>query len=136
MAEENSLRLYKNSAQDGNPIPLDVLLSRGLIKQDFTATAANGIVIPITDPEPDVLVIYADADYDCLIQLDGNAAIPANGTFVEGLHYIPAGSIKVIDRNGAADFGVVSVDSNAGTIYVECALSYRDTKNIQQHRRP
>lgn len=129
MVEPNDLKLYRNSNLSGEALPLEILLSKGLIKQDFTVTAANAIDLP---DDTELLVIYGDPLVDCLIQLDGNAAIPANGAFTAGLHYIPAGSIKTIDCNGAATLGVVSWDGTAGTVVIECAYAYKDARKSRQ----
>lgn len=126
----NDLKLYPNSNLNGVPLPLDIILVKGAIRQAFTATAANDIDIP---DDVDILVIYADDLYACFIQLDGNAAIPADGVFTEGLHYIPAGAIKVIDKNGASTFGVVSADANAGVVIIEPSYAYKDGRRAKQH---
>ena len=130
MSEENTLALYKHASLSGEPIPFDILLSKGLIKQAFTVTAANAIALPA---DTEILVIYSDDNESCLIQLNGNAVIPANGTFVPNLHFVPASSVKTIDANGATEFGVVSFTGRSGTIIVECARAYKDTRKPKQH---
>lgn len=129
MAEANTLKLYRNSDLNGNPIPLDILLSKGCIMQDFTGSPEDGIVLP-TDTE--LLLFHGDETEGCLVQLDAGAAVPANGAFVAGLHYIPPGCIKVIDANGAVDFGVISATGNAGTLFVECVYAYKDARKSKQ----
>jgi hypothetical protein len=131
MSDSNELGLYPHSSLDGLPIPFDVILSIGCIKQDFTVTAANGISIPV---EAELLVIYSDSDTPCYIQLDGNAAVPSNGVHTALLHFIPASAVKVIDPNAATTFGIVSANENAGTVHIETARKWRDSRNIQQHR--
>lgn len=132
MAGENARALYPNSNLAGNPIPLDMLLVLALMLQDFTVAAANDIAIPTGT---DLLVVYGDADTPCFIQLDDDAAVPASGTPVEYLHYIPAGSIKVIDADGADVFGVISADGVSGTVIIEFARAYKDTRKLEQHTR-
>lgn len=130
MAEANELALYKNSDLNGTPLPLAILLNLGLLKQAFTAAAVNAIAIPAT---AELLVIYGDELESCLVQMDAAAAIPANGAYVTDLHYIPSGAIKVIDRNGAEVFGVISFTGNAGTVIVEFARAYKDARRPKQH---
>ncbi len=130
MADANTLKLYRNSDLNGNALPLDILLSKGLIKQDFTATPANDIALP-TDTE--LLVIYGDIFYDCYVQLTDSIVAPANGVFNAAMHFIPASTVKTIDGNGATEFSVVSADTNAGTIKVECVYAYKDARRAKQH---
>jgi hypothetical protein len=132
MAEPNNLHLYRNSTLGGDPIPLDVLLSAGLIIKDFSAVASDGTALPSA---PELLVVYGDDVEGCFIQLDAGVVIPADGVFQADLHYIPPGVMKVIDANGAAVFGIISASANPGAVLIECAYAYKDARNKQQHNR-
>jgi len=129
MVEINDKKLYRNSSLQGDALPLEILLSKGLIKQDFTVTPANAIALP-TDTE--LLVVYGDDVTSCYLMLGSAVVVPVNGVFSLGLHYIPSGSIKVIDGNGATHISLVSRTSEAGTLIIECAYAYKDARKPKQ----
>jgi len=130
MVETNTLKIYRNSSVNGEALPLEILLSKGLIKQAFTAAAVDNIALPA---DTEIMVIYGDLNEDCYVQLDAAAALPANGTFEAGMHFIPAACIKTIDTNGATIFGVISGTGRNGTVIVECAYAYKDARRAKQH---
>lgn len=135
MSEPNTLHLYRNSTLDGTPTPFDILLSAGLILKTFSDETSDPINLPSA---PDLLIIYGDGVNDCFLQLGDDivAAIPADGTFISGLHYIPAGVVKVIDSNGVSECTVIAVGPGlVGAIIIECAHSYKDARKLQQHKR-
>lgn len=131
MSVENKLQLYPNATPNGIPIPMDVLLGFGLIRQSIGVAATNNIAIPAVT---ELLVIYGDASIGCYLQLGGNVTVPALGAFVVNLHWIPPGSVKVIDPDGAAILGVIT-NSGAGTIHIECVAKWQDTRKSAQYTR-
>ena len=133
MSTSNPLHIYKNSNLAGEDIRFDILLSLGLIIKTFTDAAANGIALPSAS---ELLIVYGDIAKDCFIQLAAAAVIPADGALATGMHYIPAGCMKIIDPSGAATFGIIGLTAAAtGQIIIECAHSYKDTHKQQQFDR-
>jgi hypothetical protein len=133
MSQANDLHLYKNSTLDGKDIAFDILLSHGLITKTFSDVAANGILLS-TDAE--LLVVYGDVSKDCFIQLGADAVMPGDGILAIGLHFIPAGNMKIIDPDGATVFGIIAATAGeSGKVIVECAHAYDDARKRQQFSR-
>jgi hypothetical protein len=125
-----TLGLYPHSAPDGTPIPFDIVRPLGLIRQDFTAVASAEIAIP-TNAE----LLLLMATQECLMQLDGVVAIPANGVHTLGLIAIPGATAVVIEPNGALTFSVIRLGSDDGTLYVQTITKWKDLRKTAQFNR-
>lgn len=132
MAQANPLKLYPHADLKGDDIRFDILFSSGLIIKTFSDAAANDIAIP---DDGEILVVYGDATADCFIELADSITVPADGVFRAALYFIPAGCMKVIDRNGATSFSIIRAADANGFVIIEVAYAYRDTKKQQQHTR-
>lgn len=125
----DTLGLYPQATPKGDSIPFEVIRPLGFLKQAFTSAAVNGVVIPAA---ADLLVLRADQD--CLVQLGGNAVVPANGVHTLNLVFVGQGECVVIDHNAAATFGVIRLTAD-GTLTVQTLAKYRDVrKNISMTR--
>lgn len=130
MPQGNPLGLYKNAALDGTPIPYDILLLNGTILKAFTETASNDNAIPAGT---DILVIYGDASVDAIIQLGDDVATPADAAYTEGLIYVPAQTVKIIDARDYVSYSIKAYNAGeAGQIVIECAMAYKDTRKPKQ----
>ncbi len=133
MAEANNKRLYPNSSIQGEPIPFDIILSNASAGIDFDATPADDVELPA---EGDILVFYGDPDSPCWVKFATSVTAPADQTFVADLTYIPAGAVKVMDRNGAEQISVVGLSAVVGLLVVEVVHSYNSVAKLTQINRP
>lgn len=132
MAEADTKQLYPQATPLGTPIPFEIVRPLGVIKQAFTNVAASNITIP---EDAGYLVLRADAD--CYVQLttDIVAAVPADGTHVDGLVFVGQNEIVVIDHNAATEFSVVRAGATSGTLIVQTMQKYADVRKIAQTER-
>lgn len=132
MAEANDKKLYPQTAVDGSIIPTEILLSIASCAIAFSATPVDDVELPATG---DLLIFYGDPDEDCWVRFATSVTAPAtDGTFVTGLTLIPAGTVKVMDRNGAEEVSVVG--GAAGELRIEVASAYKDTRKRGMIDRP
>ena len=130
--QPNTKKLYPQASVSGQPIPSDILLSIASCSIAFSAVAVNDIELPATG---ELLVFYGDESLGCWVKFADSIAAPAtDGTFVDDLTWIPVGSIKVMDRNGASAISVVG--AGAGVLQVEVASAYKDTRKANMIDRP
>lgn len=114
---------YPLSTPDGRPIPFDIIRPYGLIKQSFTDTPVNDVVIP-----EGADFLYIEATEDCYVRIGDDVTAPTNGVHTLGLIVILARTGKVIDHNAAAAFGVVRAGADNGIVYVQTCTKYADIR--------
>lgn len=132
MAEANEKKLYPQTTINGDVIPTEVLLSEASCALNFSATPVDNVALPASG---DLLIFYGDPDEDCWVKFAASVTAPAtDGTFVTDLTLIPAGTVKIMDRNGAEAISVVG--GAAGQLKVEVASAYQDTRKLNMINRP
>lgn len=129
MAVDDKQR-YPQSTPDGEAIPFEIIRPLGLILVAFSSVASANITIPAG---AGFLVLRADAD--CLIQLDGVVAVPADGVHIVGLVALNAGEILVLDHNGAATLSVIRYGTTNGVLKVQTITKYADIRKSAQLER-
>ena len=130
--QPNTKKLYPQTSVAGEPIPADILLSLASCSIDFSVVPVDNRVLPVTG---ELIVFYGDETYGCWVKFATAITAPAtDGTFVADLTWIPAGSVKVMDRNGADAISVVG--AGAGVLQVEVASAYKDTRKANMIDRP
>lgn len=116
-------KLYPHATPGGEAIPFDIIRPLGLVVQAFGAAAVNDVAIPAAAD-----YLYMEATEDCYVQLDDDAAAPANGAHTLGLIVLLAGTGKVIDHNAAEVFGVIKAGADDGTLFVQTISKYADVR--------
>jgi len=100
MVDKVPLNIYPFTTKDGKVIPLDIVRSKGIIKQTFTASSSREIAIP---EGFDVALLYANQD--CIfVNNDGTLAPPAYAGLVDNVLsplavFIPKGHAITVSVN-------------------------------------
>lgn len=105
---------YPFSTRDGQVIPLDILRSRSLLYQDFTALATAVITIPVGTT---VAFLYATEDCVLVTESSADIVLAANTPITKGIIVPKDHAISVAVVEGAARVKGISA---SGRIYIQC----------------